>query len=199
MALIKRWQDVLELMSLAAAKAGRDPGSVRLVAVSKLHPAQDILTLFEAGQRSFGENYVQEVLAKMEVLPKEIDWHFIGHLQSNKVKSVVGRIGLIHGLDSLKLAHSLHERAAAMALVQDVLVQVNLAEERQKSGILEADLPHLAEFLSGARNLRWRGLMLIPPFFDDPAKARPYFIRLRTLNEKLRKEYGLPLPSCPWA
>ena len=131
----------------------------------------------------------------MEVLPPEISWHFIGHLQTNKAKAVVGRFDLIHGVDSLKLARSLQERAEALGLVQDVLVQVNLAAERQKSGILEADLPPLAEYLAASRNLRWQGLMLMPPFFDDPKRARPYFARLRELAGALRAEFGLPLPE----
>jgi len=190
-----RWLKVLEQMAAAARRAGRAPDSARLLAVSKLHPAHDIRALFEAGQPMFGENYVQEALGKMAVLPREISWHLIGHLQTNKVKSVVGRFDLIHGVDSLKLARSLHGQAEAMDVVQDVLVQVNLAEEKQKSGILESELPPLAEFLARGTNLRWRGLMLMPPFFDDPDRARPYFARLRELAETLRTGFGLALPE----
>lgn len=190
-----RWQKVLEQMAAAARRAGRDPADARLLAVSKLHSAHDIRTLFEAGQPMFGENYVQEALGKMAILPREISWHLIGHLQTNKVKSVVGRFALIHGVDSLKLARSLHGQAEAMDVVQDVLVQVNLAEEKQKSGILESELPPLAEFLARATNLRWRGLMLMPPFFDDPDRSRPYFARLRELAETLRTGFGLALPE----
>lgn len=191
----QRWRDVLARMAEVARGSGRDSGAVRLVAVSKLHPAGDVLRLFHAGQRIFGENYVQEAQAKMEALPPDISWHFIGHLQTNKVKAVVGRFDLIHGVDSLKLARSLQERAEALGLVQDVLVQVNLAAERQKSGILETDLPPLAEYLAAGRNLRWQGLMLMPPFFDDPEAARPYFARLRELAVSLRSGFGLALPE----
>jgi PLP dependent protein len=190
-----RWQEVLEQMAAAARRAGRAPDSARLLAVSKLHPAHDIRTLFEAGQPMFGENYVQEALSKMAILPREISWHLIGHLQTNKVKSVIGRFALIHGVDSLKLARSLHGQAEAMDVVQDVLVQVNLAEEKQKSGILLSELPPLAEFLARGTSLRWRGLMLMPPFFDDPDRARPYFARLRELAETLRTDFGLALPE----
>ena len=193
--IIERWRAVLEQMAEAARRAGREPGGVRLLAVSKLHPAGDILTLFEAGQAMFGENYVQEALSKISLLPREISWHFIGHLQTNKVKSVVGRFSLIHGVDSLKLARSLQRQAEALGVTQDVLVQVNLAGEEQKSGISEADLPALAEFLAGSFALRWQGLMLMPPFFDDPERARPYFARLRDLAETLRSGFGLPLPE----
>lgn len=193
--ITERWQKVLEQMAAAARRAGRDPDSVRLLAVSKLHPAHDIRALFEAGQPMFGENYVQEALSKMAILPREISWHLIGHLQTNKVKSVVGRFSLIHGVDSLKLARSLHGQAEAMDVVQDVLVQVNLAEEKQKSGILVSELPPLAEFLARGTRLRWQGLMLMPPFFDDPDRARPYFARLRELAESLRTDFGLALPE----
>jgi len=193
--IIERWREVLRQMALAAHRAGREPDCVRLLAVSKLHGAQDILALFQAGQPMFGENYVQEALGKMALLPAEVSWHFIGHLQTNKVKSVVGRFALVHGVDSLKLARSLQGQAAAQGVVQDVLVQVNLAGETQKSGILEAELPVLAEFLAASPSLRWQGLMLMPPFFDDPDRARPYFARLRELAETLRASFGLPLPE----
>ena len=194
-AMTERRREVLECMAEAARRAGRAPGDVRLLAVSKLHPAEAVRALYEAGQREFGENYVQEAQAKMAELPPDISWHFIGHLQTNKVRNVVGRFGLIHGVDSLKLARSLHDRAQSMGLVQDVLVQVNLAGESRKSGVLEADLPGLAEFLAAGTHLRWRGLMLMPPFFDDPERARPWFARLRVLAESLRAGYGLPLPE----
>jgi len=190
-----RWRKVLDQMAQAARRAGRTTDCVRLLAVSKLHPAEDILTLFEAGQRMFGENYVQEAQTKMAILPQGISWHFIGHLQTNKVKSVVGRFSLIHGVDSLKLARTLHNQAEAQDVVQDVLVQVNLAAEKQKSGIFEVELPSLAEFLAASTHLRWRGLMLMPPFFDDPERARPYFARLRELASRLRADFGLPLPE----
>jgi len=168
---------------------------VRLVAVSKLHPAEAVRILFEAGQTIFGENYVQEAQAKMGALPQSIAWHFIGHLQTNKVKAVVGRFELLHGVDSLKLARSLQEKAGALNLRQDVLVQVNLAGEAQKGGIPEAELPLLAEFLAASTHLRWQGLMLMPPFFDDPGRSKPFFARLRVLAENLRASFGLPLPE----
>jgi PLP dependent protein len=193
--ITERWRAVLEQMAEAGRRAARPPECARLLAVSKLHPAEDVLALFKAGQTMFGENYVQEALSKMATLPQGISWHFIGHLQTNKVKNVVGRFSLIHGVDSLKLARSLHRQAEVQGAVQDVLVQVNLAGETQKSGIFEADLPPLAEFLSESLSLRWQGLMLMPPFFDDPERARPYFARLRELAENLRDAFGLPLPE----
>jgi pyridoxal phosphate enzyme (YggS family) len=193
--LTERWREVLDRMAQAALRAGRAPDSVRLVAVSKLHPAEAVRILFEAGQTIFGENYVQEAQAKMGALPQSIAWHFIGHLQTNKVKAVVGRFELLHGVDSLKLARSLQEKAGALNLRQDVLVQVNLAGEAQKGGIPEAELPLLAEFLAASTHLRWQGLMLMPPFFDDPGRSKPFFARLRVLAENLRASFGLPLPE----
>lgn len=182
-------------MAQAAERAGRSPDSVRLVAVSKYQPAEKVRDLFVAGQKCFGENYVQEVQAKMAALPAGIDWHFIGHLQTNKVKAVVGKFSLIHGVDSLRLAKALHQQAESLKVVQDVLVQVNLGRESQKNGILPEDLPELADLLSRSLYLRWQGLMLMPPFFDDPERARPFFARLRMLAEKMRADLGLPLPE----
>ncbi len=193
--LVQRWREVTGQMAHAAAKAGRTPESVRLVAVSKYHPAEAIRSLYLAGQKSFGENYVQEALLKMSRLPQEIDWHFIGHVQTNKVKSVVGQFSLIHGLDSLKLARAMQKQAQCLDVVQDVLVQVNLAREGQKCGIFPEDLQELADFLSRSTHLRWQGLMLMPPFFDDPERVRPLFASLRVLAEKLRAEWGLLLPE----
>ena len=195
MSSVERLREVLDRMALAAGNAGRRPEDVRLVAVSKLHGPEAVEALFQAGHRAFGENYIQEALTKMDALPGEIEWHFIGHLQTNKARMAAGRFALIHSLDSIKLARSLQKKAAELGLTQDVLVQVNLAGEVQKGGISEAELPELAEFLAGAPGLRWRGLMLMPPFFDDPERVRPYFSRLRELSARLSKDFGLPLPE----
>lgn len=193
--LVDRWQGVLADMAEAARKAGRPPEEIRLLAVSKFHSAEAIGALYAAGQRLFGENYVQEALAKMDALPRDVEWHFIGHLQTNKVRFVAGTCALLHGLDSLKLAQALQKKTEELGVVQDVLVQVNLARESQKSGILEQDLPALAGFLVDSRTVRWRGLMLIPPVFDEPEKARPYFAALRSLRDALERRYGLELPE----
>ncbi len=193
--LVERWRTVLDDVAEAARKSGRSADEVRLLAVSKFHPAEDILMLYRAGQRLFGENYVQEAQAKMAALPAEIEWHFIGHVQTNKVKQVAGRFAVIHGVDSVRLARALHDRLAAWGREQDVLVQVNLAQEPQKSGISEPELPELAEFLMNSTFLRWRGLMLMPPVFDDPEGARPYFAALRGLRDRLELRHGVDLPE----
>lgn len=193
--LLEQWQAVLQDMGQAAQASGRSPQDVRLVAVSKFHSAAAIHALYTAGQRIFGESYAQEVRAKMTELPADISWHFIGHVQRNKVRHVVGNFALVHSLDSLELAHIMHNRAMRQGVVQPVLVQVNLAQEPQKTGIALADLAPLAEFLAGSAWIRWQGLMLMPPFFDDPERAKPYFARLRLLRDTLERDYGLALPE----
>lgn len=191
--LLARWQEVRDRMRAAALKAGRSEDAVRLVAVSKTHPPEAIGTLYECGQRVFGESYVQEAHKKIEILPQDIQWHFLGHVQSNKVRQVVVFFDLIHGVDSLKLARSLQRRAEELECIQNVLVQVNLGGEAQKNGIMEQDLPQLAEYLVGASSLRWQGLMLMPPFFGNPDKARPFFARLRELAQELNQDFGVSL------
>lgn len=193
--IVARWEQVCADMALAAMRSGRTAQDVRLVAVSKYHPAESVAALYQAGQRVFGENYVQEALTKREALPVDIEWHFIGHLQTNKVRQVVGCFDLLHGVDSLKLAQSLQNKAAALGMRQKILVQVNLAREPQKSGIAPDQLPKLAEYLLSASDLDWQGLMLMPPIFDDPEGARPYFAALRQLRESLTRQYGILLPE----
>jgi len=184
-----------EELAQAAQRAGRDPGQVTLVAVSKFHPAGDIRALAEAGQVDFGENYVQEALAKREELADlALRWHFIGGLQTNKARFVVGNFALVHSVDSLRLARALDGRASGLGVVQDILIQVNVAGEEQKSGVDEAGLPELAEAVMGMPGLRLTGLMTMPPFFDDPERARPVFARLRRLRDGLEGRLGRPLP-----
>lgn len=191
----QRWQEVRDGVSEAARRAGRKPGEVELVAVSKRHAAEAIVRLHDAGQIDFGENYVQECVDKMDGLQeRSIRWHFIGHLQSNKARFLAGKVHLIHTLSSEKLARTLSRKAQEADAVQDVLIQVNLAREEQKSGVLEEEFDELARTVCEQPGLRWQGLMLMPPFFDDPEGARPYFAGARKLLEKCRKEYGLKLP-----
>lgn len=193
--LAERAAGVKEALAEAAERAGRAAGDVSLVAVSKLHPASDIRALAEWGQVDFGENYVQEALAKQEDLPDlAVNWHFIGGLQSNKAKFVAGNFGLVHSVDSRKLAHALHKKAASLGVVQDILVQVNIAGESQKSGITIEDLPQLAEDVMLMENVRLVGLMTMPPFFDEPERARPVFARLRELRDGLEDRLGTTLP-----
>jgi len=184
-----------EELAEAVERAGRKPGDVSLVAVSKYHPASDVRDLSLAGQVDFGENYVQEALAKQDELADlKLRWHFIGGLQSNKAKYVAGKFGLVHSVDSSKLAQALHKKATSLGLVQDILLQVNIAGEEQKSGITEEKLPRLAEEALAAKGLRLVGLMTMPPFFDEPERARPVFARLRELRDGLEERLGVSLP-----
>lgn len=193
--LARNAAEVNEVLAEAAAKAGRKADEVTLVAVSKLHPADDIRLLAEAGQVDFGENYVQEAMGKQEELADlDVRWHYIGGLQSNKAKFVAGNFGLVHSVDSRKLAQALHKKASGLGVVQDILLQVNIAGETQKSGITVESLPELADAVMEMDGVRLVGLMTMPPFFDDPEGARPIFARLRELKERLEKQVGEPLP-----
>jgi len=187
--------EVKEALAEAARKAGRMPEDVTLVAVSKIKPASDVRALSESGQMDFGENYVQEAVAKQEALSDlDVNWHFIGGLQSNKAKFVAGNFGLVHSVDSRKLAQALHKKASSHGVVQDILVQVNIAGESQKSGITEENLSQLADEVMEMEGVRLVGLMTMPPFFDEPEQARPVFSRLRELKDRLEKELGTKLP-----
>jgi pyridoxal phosphate enzyme (YggS family) len=185
-------------MASACARVGRAPDSVRLVAVSKFHPASDIAALAACGQREFGEAYAQEAQAKQDELSgADILWHFIGGVQTKKAKQLAGRFALVHSLDSDKLARELAKRAREARVLQPVLIEVNMGEE-QKAGVEEADLPELARLAlslgEGGAGLDLQGLMCMPPMFDSPEEARPYFARLRELRDGLAAELGVPLP-----
>jgi len=185
-----RLKMVTDQMRTAAARSGRDPDSVRLVAVSKTVSADRVLAAIEAGVTDLGENYVQEAQAKINALSDEkVSWHFIGHLQTNKAKYVVKLFDLIHSVDSVKLARELNKRSANLGKVQKVLVQVNISGERTKSGI-ETDLAmELVGQIARLENLAICGLMTMPPFFDAPEKVQSYFRALRKLQDQIRNEH----------
>lgn len=177
--------NITELITLAAAKAGRDPDTVRLVAVSKTRPAADITTAFESGQTLFGENYVQEFVEKFPEVTDQIEWHFIGHLQSNKVKYIAGKVALIHSVDRLSLAEEIDRQWRKLDKTCDILIQVNISGETSKSGTTEAGAIELVRRCATLPNIRIKGLMTMPPFFDNPDAARPYFAELRHLSETI--------------
>jgi pyridoxal phosphate enzyme (YggS family) len=182
---------VRQRIGAACDRSQRDRASVRLVAVSKTQPVEAVLAAFAAGQRDFGENYAQELRDKADALP-EADWHFIGALQTNKAKIVVGRAALVHTCDRIALAEELNKRAEAKSLVQRVLVEVNIGREEQKGGAVSGDLEHLVRRIADLPALACDGLMCIPPAEEDP---RPHFRALRELRDRLR-EAGLgPLPD----
>jgi PLP dependent protein len=179
--------DVKARIAAAELAAGREPGSVRLVAVSKTHPASAVREAYAAGQRDFGENYVQELLQKAEELADLADlrWHLIGHLQRNKVKQVAPLVSTLHTVDSLELARELDKRLAASAKAGtlSVLVEVSIAGEAQKHGLAPENLEELLRGIEGLPRLALRGLMCVPPFTEDPAGARPHFERLAQLRQ----------------
>jgi len=193
--LINRWKNVVQEVGEACVKSGRRPEEVTLIAVSKKHTVQAISTLAREGQMDFGENYVQEALAKIEDLSAlQLNWHFIGHLQSNKVKHVLGKFVLIHTLDSEKLAQVLHKKAKSQGMIQPVLIQVNVGREAQKNGVSEDNLFSLVEQVLTLDNLKLEGLMTLPPFFEQAERVRPYFVRLRELKEELEQSFEIALP-----
>ena len=178
---------VMRRVREATGRVGRDPGEVKLVAVSKTHPAGVLRQAADAGISIFGENKVQEAEAKIAEFGREAaEWHLIGHLQSNKARKAVQLFDYIHSLDSIELAERLEricieEERAELA----VLVQVDLAGETTKSGIDEAELPELVDLLKSSGRLKFQGLMVLPPFFDDPQATRDYFVRLREVRDRL--------------
>lgn len=165
----------------AAVKSGRDPASVRLVAVSKTKPAVAIDEAARDGQHIFGENYVQEFVTKAAEVAEPVEWHFIGGLQSNKVRQIAGLVTLIHSVDRLSLAEEIDRQWGKLDRVCDVLIEVNVAREATKSGASAAEVLDLVRRVAPLLHLRVRGLMTMPPFFDDPEGARPYFRELREI------------------
>jgi len=185
-------EEVRRRIKAAALRAGRDPAMVRLVAVSKTVPVARLKEAAAAGQRLFGENYLQEARPKIEALGQAASWHFIGHLQSNKAKGAVELFDLIHGVDRLKLARALNAAAASLGKVQEILIQVNLAGEASKSGTAPEGAAELLRALSLLPHLRVVGLMTMPPFLE-PEAVRPYFRALRELRDHLQDLSGRPL------
>ena len=177
---------VREAISASAIRAGRDASSVRLIAVSKTFPAERIAEAYACGQRDFGENRVQEFCEKLAQLHlPDAKFHFIGHLQSNKV-SQAAAFDWIDTIDSERLARRLNESALKAGKVIPVLIEVKLGEEAAKTGIAEAEVAALAAVVESLKNLALNGLMTIPPHTPDPADSRPYFRRLRELRDRLR-------------
>ena len=169
----------------AARKAGREPSSVRLVAVSKTKPASLVDEAALAGQSVFGENYVQEFTEKAATVKSPVEWHFIGHLQSNKVKYIAGLVTTIHSVDRLSLAREIDRQWERINKVCDILIQVNVSGETSKSGATSEEAHNLVRQAALLKHVRICGLMTMPPFFDDPRAARPYFRELRLLSEQI--------------
>lgn len=174
--------------ALSYADLQRQCAPARILAVSKLQPIEKIRSLYNLGQRDFGENYVQEANLKMEALKdlKDLKWHLIGHLQKNKVKLSVGRFDLIHSVDSLELAQAIQKQAEALQVTQKILLEVNLGGEKSKTGFTLEQLKKDFSALCALANLRIEGLMTMPPLSDNPESARAYFRELKKLQMDLK-------------
>jgi PLP dependent protein len=184
-ALRARLADVRARIARAAGRAGRDPSSIRLIAVSKTFPAEYVRAAADAGQLDFGENKVQEALGKMDQTSDlHVRWHLIGHLQSNKAKKAA-RFDLVHSVDTPALVEKLDEAANAAGRRLDLLVQADLAGEATKHGAQEDQLIAIFDRVRSARSCRCVGLMILPPAVTDPDAARPYFRELRDVRERL--------------
>lgn len=177
---------VRERIAAAARAAGRSAGDVRLLAVSKTFGPDRVRAAYAAGQREFGENKVQEALQKIaDTADIPIRWHLIGHLQSNKARKAAGAFAAIHSIDSIELLQRVDAAASEAGAAPRVLIQVDLAGEATKFGAAEAEVSGIAAAAVSCRAARLAGLMLLPPWFDDPEQARPYFRRLRALRDRL--------------
>lgn len=185
--LAENLAEIKNRIAEAAKRAGRDVSEVKLIAVSKTHPAETIREAMAAGQIAFGENKVQEAEGKIEEIGREgVEWHLIGHLQSNKARRAVQLFDTIHSVNSLELARRLERICIEEGRDElPVLVQVDLALEDTKSGVTEEDLPELTGFLKECERLKFAGLMILPPYFDDPEETRSYFRHLREIRDKI--------------
>lgn len=175
-------KQVREKIRAAAVSCGRDPSEVTLIAVSKTMPPEVLMEAYEAGARVFGENKVQEIVDKYDVLPNDIKWHMIGHLQRNKVKYLIDRVQMIHSVDSLRLAETIEQEAAKKNVVMPILLEVNVAEEDTKFGLSMADVFPLVEKISTFPHIRVSGLMTIAPYVSDAEENRPVFRQLKKLS-----------------
>jgi pyridoxal phosphate enzyme (YggS family) len=177
---------VRDRLDQAARAAGRDPASIRLVAISKTFPPEAVREAYAAGQVDFGENKVQEALQKIRATAElHSRWHLVGHLQSNKARKVVGPFAYVHSVDSRELLALLDREAAAQGVAPKLLIQVDLAGEATKFGAPEADLPAIFEAAGRLQSAEVVGLMVLPPWSEDPEAARPWFRRLREIRDGL--------------
>ena len=190
----KNLSAILQRIAEAARGCGRNPESVRLVTVAKTQPVALVRTAIDAGAGIIGENYIQEARLKIETLIHlPVHWHFIGHLQSNKAKYAVRMFELIHSVDSEKLAAEVDKQARKAGKIQNILVQVNISKEPSKSGVEQERALDMIQTINAYQNIRVKGLMTMPPFFDAPELARPYFAALSRLRDQAQQHLGIAL------
>ena len=177
----RQYDEIKKRVEAACQRAGRNPEEVTLIAVSKTKPVEMLREAYEAGARDFGENKVQEILAKEPKLPEDIRWHMIGHLQTNKVRQIVGKTCLIHSVDSVRLAEEIHKESVKKGLVTQILLEVNVAEEESKFGFHVEEVEDALKQIQEFSGVCVRGLMTIAPFVDNPEDNRPVFQKLNKL------------------
>lgn len=180
--------EVRENIQKACEKAGRSPQEVTLIAVSKTKPLFMLEEAYEAGARDFGENKVQEILEKHPKMPEDARFHMIGHLQRNKVKQVLPHAVLIHSVDSYRLAEQISQEAGKLGITAKILLEVNVAKEESKFGMMPEDVEEMAGQIAALPHLQIEGLMTIAPFVDDPEKNRPAFRKLYQLSVDIKKK-----------
>lgn len=175
-------ETVESIIKASCEKAGRSRDEVALIAVSKTKPLPLLREAYEAGARDFGENKVQDLLDRIPEMPSDVRWHMIGHLQRNKVKYIVGKVAMIHSVDSLRLAEEISREAVKQGVEVDVLIEVNVAGEESKFGVAPEEAPLLAEEISKMPAIHVRGLMTIAPFTEDAEENREFFRKLKQLS-----------------
>ena len=196
--IVRRREEILAAIARAAANAGRHPGDVTLMAVTKTHPAETVALAARAGIVRFGENRVQEGAAKIAAVSAEfpgLEWRLIGPLQSNKARTALQWFGVVETLDRERLAARLEAMLAETGETLSVLLEVNLGGEASKAGVAPDGLDRLCEAALRCSHLEVRGLMTVPPYDDDPEKSRPYFRRLANLRDGLSRRFGRPFPE----
>ncbi len=186
--LLDNLKDVEARVSAACERAGRDRSEVTLIAVSKTKPIEDLQIIYDAGIREFGENKVQELTGKIEAMPNDINWHMIGHLQRNKVKYIVGKVGLIHSVDSYRLAEEINIHAKKQGIVQPVLIEVNAAEEESKFGLKLDEVKRFCEEITHLDGIQVKGLMTIAPNVVVAEDNRAIFHKIKDLSVDIARE-----------
>ena len=181
-------KEIQREMEAACKKSGRSLSDVRLIAVSKTKPAEMVLEAYRAGVRDFGENKVQEILEKAPALPQDIRWHMIGHLQKNKVRQVVGKVVLIHSVDSVSLAEQIEKEAAKQGCEADILLEVNVAEEETKFGFRTEEVEEAARQIAKLPHVHIQGLMTIAPFVENSEENRGVFQKLFDLSVDMKRK-----------
>jgi len=181
-------ESVKSNIRIACNKAGKDENDITLIAVSKTKPISMIQEAYAYGCRDFGENKVQELVDKFEVLPKDIHWHMIGHLQRNKVKYLIGKVSMIHSVDSLRLAEEISKEAIKKQTYVSILIEINIGNEESKFGAKPEDAEMLIHSISKLPNIEIKGLMTVAPYTDDSELNRQYFMKLRDLSVDIKSK-----------